>query len=116
MSNNISLLHVNARSLANKLEYIELLLKLISNDFDILPVSETWETEYNTHLISIPGYQKVSYMRPLNKLGGGAALFVKPSLKFSLIHIYSTNFESVFIEILDIINKSKTSCYHIPTT
>ena len=46
-------------------------------------------------------------MRPLNNRGGGAALFVKPSLKFSLIHIDSTNFESVFIETLDIINKSK---------
>ena len=34
--------------------------------------------------------------------------FVKPSLKFSLINIHSTNFESVFIETLDIITKSKT--------
>ena len=40
--------------------------------------------------------------------GGGAALFVKPSLTFSVIHIDSTNFESVFIETLYIINKSKT--------
>ena len=49
--------------MVNKLVYIELLLKTIKNDFDILAVSETWENNLNTHLINIPGYTKVSSMR-----------------------------------------------------
>ena len=39
-----SFFHINARSMVNKLVsfvYIELLLKSITNDFDILAVSET---------------------------------------------------------------------------
>ena len=40
-ASNLSLIHINARSMVNKLVYIELLLKTITNDVDILAVSET---------------------------------------------------------------------------
>ena len=73
---NLSLIHINARSMVNKLVYIELLLKTIKNDFDILAVSETWENNLNTHLINIPGYTKVSSMRSDGIKGGGTALFI----------------------------------------
>ena len=46
--------------MSNKLEYIEILLKIIKNNFGILAVSETWENDLNSHLINIPGYCKVS--------------------------------------------------------
>ena len=39
-----SLIHINARSMVNKLEYVEL-LKYIKNNFDILAVSETWKND-----------------------------------------------------------------------
>ena len=45
-ASNLSLIHINARSMVNKLV----------NDFDILAVSVTWENNLNTHLINIPGY------------------------------------------------------------
>ena len=39
MTSNLSLIHINARSMGKKLEYIEILLKTIKNNFDILAVS-----------------------------------------------------------------------------
>ena len=47
-ASNLSLIHINARSMVNKLVYIELLLTTIKNDFDILAISETWENNLNT--------------------------------------------------------------------
>ena len=47
--------HINARSMVIKLVYIELLLKPITNDFDILAVSETWKNYLYSNLINIPG-------------------------------------------------------------
>ena len=48
----------NARSMVNKLVYIELLLKSFTNDFDNLAFSETLENDLNCNLINIPGYTK----------------------------------------------------------
>ena len=42
LASNLSHIHINARSMVNKLDYIEL-LKTIKTNFDILAVSETWE-------------------------------------------------------------------------
>ena len=75
LQHELSFIHFNARNMVNKLVYIELLLKSITNDFDILAVSETWENDLNSSLINIPGYIKVSHMRPLGNRGGGTALF-----------------------------------------
>ena len=75
----MSVIHINARSMLAKLGQIDLLLKSIQGDFDILVVSETWESVNNTHLFNIAGYRKVSYARPLGKMDGGVAMFVKES-------------------------------------
>ena len=42
ISNELYFIHINARSVVNKLVYIERLLKSITNDFYILAVYETW--------------------------------------------------------------------------
>ena len=94
--------------MGNKLDYIEILLKTIKNNFDILPVSETWENDLNSHLINIPGYCKVSSMRSCGAKGGGTALFVKPNFKFTVIDVSTVSFESVFIETTDLDKKIKT--------
>ena len=97
MTSNLPFIHINARSMCNKLEYIEILLKTIKNNFDILSVSETWENDLNSHLINIAGYCKVSSMRLCGAKGGGTALFVKPNFKFTVIDVTTVSFESVFI-------------------
>lgn len=54
MENNISILHINAQSLAPKLRKLNMLLAQIGHDFDIIAVSETWESDFNFDLILIP--------------------------------------------------------------
>ena len=41
VSNKLSVLHINARSMIGKLGQIDVLLKAILDGFDILPVSKT---------------------------------------------------------------------------
>ena len=94
--------------MGNKLEYIEILLKTITNNFDILVVSETWENDLNSHIINIPDYCKVSSMRSCDAKGGGTALFVKLNFKFTVIDVITLSFESVFIESMDLDQKVKT--------
>ena len=69
-------------SMVNKLVHVELILKSVTNYLDILAVSETWENDLNSNLINIPGYTKVSHMRPLGNKGGGTALFIYKKLIF----------------------------------
>ena len=42
--NEISVLHLNARSLENKISQLEVLLKSFSFEFDVISVVETWES------------------------------------------------------------------------
>ena len=100
-----SVFHINARSLLHKIDYLELLLKTMNLDFDIIAVSETWETDDNNTLINISGYNKCSYIRKNNTRGGGVALFIRESLDFSILKYESNSFESVFVEI-HLLNKT----------
>ena len=45
LKNKLSVLHVNARSLYNKISLLEIFLASLTFNFDIVAVSETWETE-----------------------------------------------------------------------
>ena len=100
VSNKLSILHINARSMLGKLGQIDVLLKAILDGFDILAVSETWESTFNEQLINIPGYTKISSIRPHGKIGGGVAMFVKQTLNISQHISFSvTSFGSLFIEI-----------------
>ena len=47
-------------------------------------------------------------MRSSGAKGGGPALFVKPSLKFTVIDVTTVSFESVCIETIDLDQKAKT--------
>ena len=79
VSNKLSVLHINARSMLGKLSQIDVLLKAILDGFDIFAVSETWESTFIEQLINIPGYTKISSIRPHGKIGRGVAcLLNKP--------------------------------------
>ena len=67
INNQLLSININARSILAKLGQIDLLLKSTQGDFDILAVSETWESANNTHLLNIAGYRKISYARHFGK-------------------------------------------------
>lgn len=98
-SDNFTVLHLNARSMLHKRDHIEHLMQIISVNIDIIAVSETWETDINTDLIKIPGYNKCSRHRLNNETGGGVALFIHNSIEYSAINSSTKTFESVFVDL-----------------
>ena len=81
-----------------KLGQIDVLLKAILDGFDILEVSETWESTFNEQLINKSGYTKISSIRPHGKIGRGVAMFVKQTLNLSQhINFSVASFESLFL-------------------
>jgi len=101
LTNELSVLHLNARSLQNKVDKLELFLNVLDFEFDVITVVETWESEENTKVINIPGYNKISKKRPDGKLGGGVAVFLnqKKDIKYSLRETkVAHTFESVIVE------------------
>ena len=76
-----SLLHINARSLFNKLTLIQLLIDQCGIDFSLIGVSETWLDPSSETLVSLPGYKFVCNNRR-NRTGGGVGFFVKDGIHF----------------------------------
>ena len=83
VSNKLSVLNINARSMLGKLDQIDVLLIAILDGFDTLAVSETWESTFNEELINISGYINISHIRPHGKIRGCVAMCVKETLKIS---------------------------------
>ena len=67
ISIELSFIQINARGMVNKLVYIEFLLKSITNDFDILAVSEKWENYLNSNIINISGYTNTRVTRETSR-------------------------------------------------
>ena len=107
LQNRFLVVHINARSLENKLNHVFLLTTSLNVDIDVIAVTECWETVDNADL-QIPGYLKVSNRRQDGRKGGGVALFINQKLIFSVKDIVTATFESVFIEICNHKSKRKT--------
>ena len=98
--NKFSLLHINARSLLRKLDYLQVLLEVANVKFDVIALSETWKTDLSDQLLHTNGQKKISNRRCDGRMGGGVVLFVKNSTDFVIKATdKSTTFESIFIEL-----------------
>ena len=56
LDQNFSLMHINARSLYNKMDAFGLLLNDINLRISIIGVSETWLDDTSSQLVSMSGY------------------------------------------------------------
>ena len=113
LQNKFLVVHINARSLENKLNQVSLLTTSLNVDIDVIAVTESWETVDNADFLQIHGYLKVSNRRQDGRNGGGVALFINQKLIFSVKDIVSATFESVFIEICNQKSKRKTIIWAI---
>lgn len=97
---SFSIMHLNCRSIGNKLNEIQLLLNDLPTD--ILTVTETWLTELTKDTISIPGYSFIQKNREDDR-GGGVGFFVRDGINFYEFGINagtsSDSYESMFIRI-----------------
>ena len=80
-NNNFSILHINARSLTNKLDDVSHFVQSLAIKFTCIVVSETW-FDSNTVMVDLPDYTCYSVNRT-SKVGGGIAIYVDSSLCFN---------------------------------
>jgi hypothetical protein len=98
-------MHLNVRSLPDKVNKLQLLLTdLNDNDiqFDLILICETFLTETNKNMYNISGYTFVGKNRKHAKCGG-VGMFIREGLSFKIRDDLSIcveqEFESIFIEI-----------------
>ena len=99
---NFSLLHLNVRSLRNKVDYLTLLLANLKINFTIIGISETW-LQNDSHDVDMIGYEFIHKNRP-DRSGGGVGLYLSNNCDFKVRDDLSGSdadvMESLFIEIV----------------
>ena len=81
-SRNHSFLHLNIRSIKNKIDNFSNFLERLKIKFPIIGISETWLDD-SFHCVDIPGYNFLHKHRN-DRSGGGVALYVADYLNFKL--------------------------------
>ena len=92
--NNLALLHLNVRSISNKLDQFSTFLGSIMFNFSVIAITETW-LEDSSHSVDIPGFNFIHKHRE-DKIGGGVGLYLadhfdfklRPEFAFSDLEIY----------------------------
>lgn len=102
ISNSLSFLHLNIRSLQRNFDNFSNLLLKININFTFIGLSETWLKDSET-LMDIPGYRFIHNPRH-NRTGGGVGLYFSDHLNFKLRSDLCYDdiecAESLFIEVL----------------
>lgn len=102
-SSELRIGHINCQSIKpgnNSVKFDEI-KKIVSMNFDIFGLSETWLKPYvSSSSLKIPGYTLVRNDR-LNMRGGGVGLFISNSLRYNLVLKISDpgRCESLFVQL-----------------
>ena len=110
-----SMIHCNVRSAQSNMDALTIVLSELEHDFTIVGISETWLSEQNIDLYSMPRYNAFHSCRR-NRRGGGVALYVKNHVSASRRPEFCLNvdhLESVFVELK---NVNHQSSHENPTT
>ena len=101
-SQALSVLHINARSLAKNFDHLVTLITQCKVAFDIICISESWLSESLVDNFAIPGYVLLNACLESHRRGKGAALYIKDTLNYKPLDnlsIKTPGFQSVFVEI-----------------
>ena len=93
--------HINIRSINANLSHFENYLQLLSIDFPVIAITETWLTDITCDLYSWTEYNFVEQHRS-NKCGGGVGIFLQNHLNYikrNDLNISNDSCESLFVEI-----------------
>ena len=89
--NSIKIWYFNARSIINKNDELELILKEITktkHQIHIIAITEHWMNDINIKTYNFMNYNTIFSTRKIRK-GGGSALFINNQLKYKLIENYN---------------------------
>jgi len=93
----ILIAHWNVRSIMNKRDEIEHFI--LTNNIDILAISETWLNDYITNAeLRIPNYSIVRQDR--NRDGGGVMFYCRDSLRSIRVDFTFSNVECVWVKLV----------------
>ena len=120
---NLSLIHVNIRSMNSNFEKLCDLLLNCSNSFNIICVTETWSTYNeikNNQNFHLPNFDFIHQERKTGKKGGSILIYVKNHIKFKIIKDLSVSdgdSECITVEIENWNSKKLiiTCCYRPPS-
>ena len=120
---NIRIAHLNIRSLKSREHFTLLKDSVVSNNFDIFTISETWlDSSVNNESIHIPGYTLYRQDRGPHKPGGGLCVYIKKNDKVSSLENVSSvsdnNFQQLWLKVQSRCYKSFVICtvYRPPST
>ena len=100
-SKDLSILHLNIRSLPKNISNLQNYLECLNIDFTILGLSETWHNANTIDVYNLMGYNCVNRYRE-NRIGGGLSIYVKNNIEFfqrSDLELCTEENECIFIEI-----------------
>ena len=115
---DLSILHLNIRSLAANGDDFISYIETLDVKFDIICLSETWLNDSNVidnHFF--PLYNSYHSFRPAGKRGGGVSIFVlKNHLSENLLHLSSNeeSIECVFVQLKNGDSYIKVGCVYRP--
>lgn len=93
-NDELSLIHVNSRSLYAHFDQIKDYLQTFTKRFSIIAISETWRTESKGTHFELDGYEMNDINRQ-GKAGGGVALFVDNSLKYRIVDEMTATLDNI---------------------
>ena len=99
--NELSILNFNIRSLSKNLDSFLFFLDSLTTKFDFIVLTETWTTNFDKDLFSIPGYKSFHFVRQ-GRSGGGVAIYVKDCYSVDKIDINfddDADLEFVFVNV-----------------
>ena len=81
---NLTLMHLNARSLLGNFDNFKYLLTNLRKSLSVMGVSETWLNDLTCDQVNISEYNFVSNHRS-SKVGGGIGLYLQSNLKYKVL-------------------------------
>ena len=100
-SKDLSLIHINIRSLFHKIDHLQALFDQLIVDFDIICFTESWLSDNNKDLVNMSGYLAFHSLR-INRIGGGISMYVRDRFITNIIHnctISNANLETLFLSL-----------------
>ncbi len=99
-NSKFSVLHLNCCSLSNKFDNFCMFVSQMSNQPDIICLTESWFT-CNDVYYSIPGYSFHNFPRMSGHRGGGIVMYIKQNIDVKLIALtYApTTFEHAYLQL-----------------
>lgn len=94
--NKIKMLYLNACSIKNKMDEIELLLQ--EEEIDVMIVTETWVKKNEKKYYNFTGFNAVYAAR--ERTGGGLGIFIKQKYKFEIVDKIESEVSFIAIKII----------------